>query len=1182
MTNLFVFFAWNGDLCLQEFDAPDQSISFSSQVKQIRLLTITKNNQHFISIGADRTIRLWSISDQTQLAIAILDTEPTHFSHFDKLNRIVLGDEQGNLYCFEYNLLATTMNPVSVNQISAGYYAEQGSEYARSDDYEEAEDLISTAIYLEHDNYQLYSTRADTFLEKGDYKSALADIEKAIALFFKHSASSDSLSLSLLYKKQSHILWEMGRREEAVLSISKAIEIRPSASFYHRDRGVIYAQSDKFTEALADFNMAVKLDPEESSFLIHRARTHFRQSQFDLALVDTGKALHLLEKEEPKKFPIRFAHEIREDQATTYALIAEIRESQKNELAALEAIDQAIHLDKQNYNWYFQKGVVYLTFNRFDLAVAKLKEALGLCKYHYRDEKLSAPIESHLGQAYLSLEMDQEAKDCYDNVLSVASDHVAVLHNAAIVEKNLGNYDYARKLIDKAIAIDPHEPFLQVALARICINTEQFDLALSHFDHALHAAPHTSGIYYHRGHLQKKKGLFEQAVQDFTQAIEYDAQVPVYYLQLGNCLVELDDDTVALDNYTKALDIDSQSIRALLQRSALYFRQQLPQRAISDLRTGLSVFSNPDRRFIQEIQKMMLDQLTLWFQHDPNDQELLRHILPLAESFDDNAFVLTIYQHQVARDPDNLDCLYQLGQKYYTLDQMEEAVALMSKILSLDSSHQAARRLRADIYYALDRYELAIADYTILIDLNLDDDTSALDNDNNALDLDSQFIRTLLQHSALYFRQQMPQQAISDIRISLRVFANPDRRFVQEIEKMMLDQLTLWFQHDPHDQELLKQILPLAESSDDDALVVTVYQHQVAQDPDNIDLLYQLGRKYHKLDQEEEAVAVTSKILSLDSAHQAARNLRADAYYYLDRYESAIADYTTLIDSNEDKGSYYYDRGKSYYWSRNYTQAQQDFTYAIERGYDYNFVLVYRGRANFHLKELDQAEPDLTRAIDNGSSSSTAYYYRGRIYQTMNRFEHALQDIDKAIEIDPEYASAYDTRGDILVELQQYDRAVADYDQALSLNEKMTWIFDARAAVHSLLGDYARAKSDAAAALLHYPNDSRPQSIYVLASFHLDDFTDTLEKTELFLEDQPQNFLLYYLKGKCHIQHGQFAEAIPCFEKTITLQPDLANAYTCLGVLLWSEDEQVARSYLEKGVELEDEAAVHYLASQDS
>ena len=119
---------------------------------------------------------------------------------------------------------------------------------------------------------------------KGDYKSALSDIEQALKL-----APKDPENLFIrgfVYRKQ-------GQLDKAMVDLNEAIRLEPDFGEAYRERGEVWTAKGQPDKAMADLNQAIKLVPDDHEALFRRGRAFAVKGDLDKAVADYDAAIKL-------------------------------------------------------------------------------------------------------------------------------------------------------------------------------------------------------------------------------------------------------------------------------------------------------------------------------------------------------------------------------------------------------------------------------------------------------------------------------------------------------------------------------------------------------------------------------------------------------------------------------------------------------------------------------------------------------------------------------------------------------------------------------------------------------------------------------------------------------------------------------------------------------------------------
>jgi tetratricopeptide (TPR) repeat protein len=146
---------------------------------------------------------------------------------------------------------------------------------------------------------------------------------------------------------------EEGKLEKALHDHNNAIALNPSDSGAYVSRGVTFFRFNMFEKALLDFNAAEKLDPQNYIILIYKNR-----SNIYLKLGNYSKAQSELEKY------ISFNN----SDSEMWAVLGMVYRTNKELTKSLNAFNRAIHLDKQNLDFYYQRLKTFYEMGDIEMA----------------------------------------------------------------------------------------------------------------------------------------------------------------------------------------------------------------------------------------------------------------------------------------------------------------------------------------------------------------------------------------------------------------------------------------------------------------------------------------------------------------------------------------------------------------------------------------------------------------------------------------------------------------------------------------------------------------------------------------------------------------------------------------------------------------------------------------------
>jgi serine/threonine protein kinase len=193
-----------------------------------------------------------------------------------------------------------------------------------------------------------YSNRGKTYAELGRHEEALNDLNKALEI---------DASLAMSYSNRGGIYHAPGRHEDALADFNKAVRIDASLAFAYCNRGVTYDKIGRHREALADYTRAIEIEPNYAEAFNNRGNTYQEIGSHREALADFTRATEI---------DANFAHACF-NRGVTYGKIGDREEAVADYTIAI-APD---HLAALN-----GRGNIYLEQGRHEEALADLSTAI--------------------------------------------------------------------------------------------------------------------------------------------------------------------------------------------------------------------------------------------------------------------------------------------------------------------------------------------------------------------------------------------------------------------------------------------------------------------------------------------------------------------------------------------------------------------------------------------------------------------------------------------------------------------------------------------------------------------------------------------------------------------------------------------------------------------------------------
>jgi len=232
---------------------------------------------------------------------------------------------------------------------------------------------------------------------------------------------------------------------------------------------------------------------------------------------------------------------------------------------------------------------------------------------------------------------------------------------------------------------------------------------------------------------------------------------------------------------------------------------------------------------------------------------------------------------------------------------------------------------------------------------------------------------------------------------------------------------------------------------------------------------------------------------------------------------------------------------------------------------------------------LVEREQRALRSRPTENMEAYEYYLQGDHYHNRSLREKdliiAIQMYEKAVELDPEYALAYAqlSRCHAAMYWQYYDRTPERVDMAEKNVRRALQLEPDLPEAHLALGHYYyRCKSDWDQALHEFaiarkslPNDSDLLSSIGYVQRRQGKFPEALANIKSASEINPRSNNITISLGETLMYMRNYPEAMSCFEKAISLAPDVTRPYGYKAslYLLWEGSTKKARAVVKKALE---------------
>jgi tetratricopeptide (TPR) repeat protein len=304
------------------------------------------------------------------------------------------------------------------------------------------------------------------------------------------------------------------------------------------------------------------------------------------------------------------------------------------------------------------------------------------------------------------------------------------------------------------------------------------------------------------------------------------------------------------------------------------------------------------------------------------------------------------------------------------------------------------------------------------------------------------------------------------------------------------------------------------------------------------------------------AINYFTQVITINPLDSFAYLDRGMAYERCSRYCDAIADFSRAIQIDSTNVDHYFLRAIVYDKIGNDDLALKDYDKTIETEPDNSDAHYYKGRISIRQGNYSRSLQELDLAIKFISDNAKAYSSRGWAKMQLGDTVGAVKDLDTAIAIDSSCLEAYYYRAWMLSEMLLFEKAQRDYLKIMQLNPDNEY-FQTPTITHK--------SKTYAIALASYVKEN--QEVYYsagLLGIYFQDYKTAIGYLSAEIVRQPLNAGLHYFKGYAFSKTGDSLNALGCYNRAISLDPEKAAYYYARGTLLdrLGEKEKAASDFL--------------------
>ena len=219
---------------------------------------------------------------------------------------------------------------------------------------------------------------------------------------------------------------QLGDYGSGLNDVNRAINLNPFQHAFYYTRGFIYSRTDRDSLALEDIDHALFLSPGNKTYLLIRAGLYIDMDSMQLAERD----LNQLILRDGKK-------------SQNWSMLGVVRLNQKQDSAAVKALDRAIYLGSLWAGDYANRGLAHYRLMHYPEALSDYSRALELDPKHHQ-------LRYARGQMELELGLFNRARADFDTLIAYYPTFLPSYYLAAEALEKIGVKDTAAQYRKKA------------------------------------------------------------------------------------------------------------------------------------------------------------------------------------------------------------------------------------------------------------------------------------------------------------------------------------------------------------------------------------------------------------------------------------------------------------------------------------------------------------------------------------------------------------------------------------------------------------------------------------------------------------------------------------------------------------------------------------------------------------
>jgi Flp pilus assembly protein TadD len=302
----------------------------------------------------------------------------------------------------------------------------------------------------------------------------------------------------------------MGRTDDAVESLKRAIKLNGQAATYHANLGEVLRLAGRSEEALAALTEAVRIDPANPQALNNLGIIKYEQRKFSEAVDCYRQAL----KARPT--------------------MAEAQNNLGNALRMTGDIDGAVHAYQDALTLRASYPETYNNLGTLLQQDRKLEEAEHALRKAIQQNPRYVEAHNNLALLYIAQKKDVDALRVLSDALKFAPKNVQTLLITAKTQLRRAALPAAEQAVRLALQEEPENPEALTLMGQVLHETDRYDQAIEVLERALKHRPDNPEALNFYGVALKSVGRLEEARDHIIKALKLNDAMYGGYANLND------------------------------------------------------------------------------------------------------------------------------------------------------------------------------------------------------------------------------------------------------------------------------------------------------------------------------------------------------------------------------------------------------------------------------------------------------------------------------------------------------------------------------------------------------------------------------------------------------------------------------------------------------------------------